>query len=84
MAKKRNKEPAITRTCPDGTLIISREWIGWAVIVDYPKRFAGIDEILDQATKKLNESNLSPEGKQVKVSRDGRAVVTFVDKEVVE
>ena len=78
--KQRNKEPAITRTCPDGTLIISREWIGWVVISGAIGQYSGIESILAYATRRLNEEGVAPEGKYAMVSYDGRAIVTYVDK----
>lgn len=84
MAKKHNKEPALTRTCPDGTIVVSREWVGWNVMYNSGSGPMDIESILCRVRDRINASGIVPAGKEAHISFDGRAIVTFVDKEVVE
>lgn len=78
--KSKNKEPSLVRTCPDGTVIVSREYIGWTVLYNREEGANDIDSILTRVKEKIQASDLTPPGKVAEVSYDGRAIVTFRDK----
>lgn len=86
-SQRSSKEPEVLEWCRDGTYRVSLKWIGYVLLTNngwQPDGLAeDINSILGLATLlvRKNYRHLIPEGEDVAISKDGRAMVMFVEKD---